>query len=236
MLRCKAIETLLDMDKRFKCENIGRGCQEKFDRKSIEVHETECIYRPIKCTGFVGSCESLVSFRELLDHVNHLETKPGRIIYSTFGTRFQKEFLHCLHTRKMVTFPLRKFVVSNVTFFNVCMLLNESFHHWIVLYGPSNEAKNYSYTLEYLNETDETKCSYTGKVLAIDETYNSIIENGNCFGINRKLFDKKFLIPEEDNKFKFFVTIRNMKEEVKDENVASGFSGIDEYLASIQLK
>ena len=116
------------------------------------------------------------------------------------------------------------------------MLLNDSFHHWIVLYGSSNEAKNYSYTLEYLNETDETKCCYTGKVLAIDETYDSIIKNGNCFGINRKLFDKKFLIPEADNKFKFFVTIRNMKEEVKGENVASGFSGIDEYLASIQLK
>ena len=62
------------------------------------------------------------------------------------------------------------------------------------------------------------------------------VKNGNCFGINRKLFDKKFLIPEADNKFKFFVTIRNMKEEVKGENVASGFSGIDEYLASIQLK
>ena len=111
----------------------------------------------------------------------------------------------------MVTFPLRKFVVSDITFLNVMMLLNDSFHHWIVLYGSRNEAKNFSYTLEYFNDTTTPKvtCSYTGQVVSVDETYASIIENGNCFGINRKLFDKKFVIQDEENKFKFYVTIRN---------------------------
>ena len=131
---------------RFKCENSGRGCQEKLDKENLEVHQNECIYRLIKCTGFIGSCESQVQFHKLLDHLNHLETKPGRIIYSTFGKRFQTEFFNCLQTTKMVTFPLKKFVVSNVTFFNMCILLNDSFYHWIVLYGSSSEAKNYSYT------------------------------------------------------------------------------------------
>ena len=222
---CKLIEALLNVEKmQFKCENLVRGCLEKLDKESMTSHQGECIYRVIKCTGFVGSCESKVPFHELL---GHLEGK-GKTLSSTFGTRFESFFRNCSQSREKVEFPLKKFVVSKTIFFNICIILDDSFHHWIVLYGSANEAKNYSYTLEYLDETDETKCSFTGKMISIDETFDSIIENGNCFGINRKLFDKKFIIPEDDNKFKFFVTIRNLKEEVKDENVESGVSDVDE--------
>ena len=116
---CKVIEALLNMDKmQFKCENLNSGCKETLHKEKMKVHQAECIYRPIKCTGFVGSCESKVPFHELLDHFKHLEAKPGTILFSTFGTRMEKHFLQCLHRRKMVTFPLRKFVVSDTTFLN----------------------------------------------------------------------------------------------------------------------
>jgi len=44
--------------------------------------------------------------------------------------------------------------------------------------------------------------------------------------ISRKLFENQFLL--EGDKFKFSVKIKNLKEEVKDENIESGVSDVDE--------
>ena len=63
-------------------------------------------------------------------------------------------------------------------------------------------------------------------MLSIDETANSIIENGKCLGIYLKYFKNNFV--DENSRFHFDVKIRNMKEEFKDENVESGVSDTDE--------
>ena len=82
--------------------------------------------------------------------------------------------------------------------------------------------------MEYYNDTKTPKVtnSFSDQVVSIDETSVSIIENGNCLTISRKTFENKFL--SKDDKFKFSVKIRNLKEEVKDENVESGVSDVDE--------
>merc|ERR1712062_168161 len=96
-------------------------------------------------------------------------------------------------------------------------------HHWIQIYGSPSEAKNYSYTLEYYNDTKTPKValSITDQVVSIDETFDKIIEKGKCLAISRKLFEKRFLT-------EFSIEIRNLKEEFKDENVESGVSDVDE--------
>ena len=103
-------------------------------------------------------------------------------------------------------------------------------HHWIHFYGSPIEAKNYSYTLEYYNDakTPIVTCSFSDQVVPIDETAGSIIENGNCFAISRKVLENKFIQEQDTANFKFSVKIRNLKEEVKDENVESGVSDVDE--------
>ena len=118
--------------------------------------------------------------------------------------------------------------VKNKIFFSVIKIQNGVLYHWVHFYGSPIEAKNYSYTLEYYNDTKTPKvtCTFTDQVVSIDETADSIIENGNCFTIFRKAFENKFLL--KDDKFKFSVKIRNLKEEVKDENVESGVSDVDE--------
>ena len=136
---CKLIEALLNVEKmQFKCENLVRGCLEKMDKENMTFHQGECIYRVIKCTGFIGSCESKVPFLELLSHLDEESEKGkklGRIRNNlSFGTRFEYFFLHCSQSRKKVEFPLSKFVVSKTIFFNICIILDDSFHHWIVLY------------------------------------------------------------------------------------------------------
>ena len=82
--------------------------------------------------------------------------------------------------------------------------------------------------MEYYNDTKTPKVtnSFSNQVISIDETASSIVEKANCLAISRKLFENQFLLDED--KFKFSVKIKNLKEEVKDENVESGVSDVDE--------
>ena len=122
----------------------------------------------------------------------------------------------------------KKITAENKIFFSVIQIKDGLLYHWVHFCGSPIEAKKYSYTLEYYNDTKTPKvtCTFTDQVVSIDETADSIIENGNCFTIFRKAFENKFLL--KDDKFKFSVKIRNLKEEVKDENVESGVSDVDE--------
>ena len=63
---------------------------------------------------------------------------------------------------------------------------------------------------------------YFGQVMSVNEAADSIIGKGNCFGIARKLFETKYM--DQERNFKYLVTITNLKEEVKDDNVESGIS------------
>ena len=114
-------------------------------------------------------------------------------------------------------------------FFVVGLVKNNFFYQWIQVLGSAHEAKNYSYTVVYKgqkNSSTPTLSQADQPMLSIDETANSIIENGKCLGICLKYFKKNFL--DEISRFHFDVKIRNMKEEFKDENVESGVSDTDE--------
>ena len=94
--------------------------------------------------------------------------------------------------------------------------------------GTPIEAKNYSYTLEFKSETSPTDTLFfNGQPFSIDET------GGNYFGVEKNYFGKKFVFvdPKDESKIQKFrveIKIRNLKEEVKDDNVESGVSDTDE--------
>merc|ERR1712062_18482 len=216
---CEVIEALLSLDKmQFKCENLSRGCQESSDKENMILHQTECIYRLVKCPSIY--CETKVPFHELLDHM-----EPDCLL---------KKDSHGLYNEYVYTYNVKspddayynpiKITAENKIFFSVIRIEDGMLYHWIHFYGSPIEANNYSYTLEYYNDskTPEVACSFRDQVVPIDETSDTIIENGNCFAISRKQFENKFVTTDDDDEsFKFSVKIRNLKEEVKDENVES---------------
>ena len=51
------------------------------------------------------------------------------------------------------------------------------------------------------------------------------MKDGKCFGINSLYFQKKYTDESNAGKFDYSIKIRNLKEEVKDDNVESGISG-----------
>ena len=214
---CRMTESLLNLDKmQFKCKNLRRGCQEKLEKESMIFHQTECIYRLVKCPH--DGCGSQVPFHELLEHMKMKEELESTVHKIRFGEK--KAFSFSFSFRDLIE-------VESKTFLNCLKLTKGSqwmVHHWIYFVGSPQEAKHYSYTLEYQNEEQTFKNTFVGQVISINETEDSIIGKGNCLGISQSLFGSKFINEGSTP----IVTIRNLKEEAKDENVESGISDNDE--------
>ena len=68
--------------------------------------------------------------------------------------------------------------------------------------------------------------SFEGKVAAIDESFDTLFEAGKCFAIPHKALIAQLV--DEDNEYEYSLEIKNLKEEVKDENYESGISDNDE--------
>ena len=65
---CLLTEALLRMKSwRLQCQNISRGCSVILEAKEMTKHETECIYRLVKCAKV--SCNEKVSFEALPVHM-----------------------------------------------------------------------------------------------------------------------------------------------------------------------
>ena len=213
-------ESLLNVDKMlFKCENLSRGCGEELEKESMIFHQTECIYRLVKCPGRDCKFEVSVLFHELIEHMK-IE-KDSKVV----KMRFQEKMAFNVTPKRPVMIE-----VESKTFLS-CMTFTTGspvslIRHWIYFVGSPQEARHYSYTLECRNEEGTTKNTFVSQVISIDEPVDSIIRNGNCLNIIFSKFSRRY--EQNIRVFKHIVTIRNLKEEAKDENVESGISDNDE--------
>ena len=153
------------------------------------------------------------------------------IIPYSYSGSFQNT-LPLMSSRTDLSQSLSKIEIDGKVFFVVGIKKNQVFYHWIQLLGPSHEAKNYSYTLEYKSQQlYKATFSHTNQTMSVDETWNSIITSQKCFGVCHDYFQRNFSYLDDDGadwKFSFEVKIRNLKAEVKDDNVESGVSDVDE--------
>ena len=170
---CKVIEALLNTDKmEFKCENLARGCQETMEKDDMIFHQTECVYRLVKCPCII--CKFEVPFHELLEHMEKekfFEENRGffssiddarsfLVKKTTFGKK-AKEHQYVNGSR----LPERV-EIENKTFFIIGKLKDGSFYHWIYFVGPIHEAKNFSNTVEYFQkESDKIAFSFLGFII-----------------------------------------------------------------------
>merc|ERR1712062_292326 len=95
---------------------------------------------------------------------------------------------------------------------------------WVYLIGSPEEAKHFSFILKFFGPNSTNV--YTGKVGAIDESYETLYDTGRVATHELQGFRNQFL--NEDGKYEYSLEIRNLKEEVKDENVDSGASDIED--------
>ena len=219
----RILEELLNLDKMlFKCENLIRGCREIKDRQPMILHQTECIYRLVNCPSY--ACKSQVPFGQVLEHMKENKDFRAEVIGSMLF-QVKEDFLLpkilCLTTYP--NFRPTMIDLESKVFFSVMKVQNEVLYHWISFIGSVSEAKNYAYALEYKDEGNASSLRYTGQVISIDETADSIVRIGKCLGISRALFEAQFI--DDERNFRYSLTIRNLKEEAKDDdNMESGIS------------
>ena len=116
-----------------------------------------------------------------------------------------------------------KITLNNQTFLFCQKTRNDIIYKWVYILGSPIEAKHFSYTLKLIGR--ETKSFFEGKVATIDEPFDTLFKAGKCFAIPHEAFIAQFV---DENKYEYSLEIRNLKEEVKDENYESGISDNDE--------
>ena len=229
---CELTEALLkDKTMQFKCINTSRGgCQETGGDKAMIAHEIECIYRPITCPCCFQQQTDEMPFHELVEHIDKSEynvkvscedsnlvkvkcyietlTINGSIDDATDG-------LH-IETHK-IAFKDGVFILNGERYPS-----ESTFYFWIQMVGTTIEAKKYFYTVEFHGLNPDVRTTYSGQVLSVDERPFAIKEAKKFFGIDYGMFRTQFI--NEDRTFEVTISVKNMKEELKDDNEESGIS------------
>ena len=239
---CKLTEALLSMKSmRFVCVSESQGCKEILDKEAMILHEPKCIqnYSLVACPRKHKPILKM-PFHELLGHLTqchpstiHKLSFNEKLMQNIFlhdGLFYQTNWVNKANARleidgKTFIHSMREIAGPGVTYLplpDTGMVMREAqIYQWIHFVGSPKEAMNYIYTLEYYGNDDSTS-TYTGQVIPIDEDYESIVSNHdrgngfNCpFVMNFGIFENKFV---KYGHFKYSIKIRNLKEEVKDEN------------------
>ena len=205
------------------CQNYKTGCQEiKMNVEDLEHHQRKCIYRQVFCPQPDKNCQS----KEILfkDVIEHLETShkvhdfgETNQLFGCFGTgKHSLKEDHCS--------ALGKFATScGAVFFTSAKVAEKRFCVLLTFIGSSDEAENYSSSVSIEAKIGKkfNKFNFTGSVHTIDEKADDIISSGSLLSIGLDAAKRSL---NEEKVLKFKITIRNLKEEAKDEDIESGVS------------
>ena len=209
----KMTEALLKLKTlKFKC----RHCSGTFIRGDINNHESGCDQRLVPCpnSNFIGplKCNEMVELDKIWVHCVSIhnpvavfrngENCIATVEPSNNGTKSTKLSLlnYCL-TPMMIEAYGKVFMRCAVTKDGI-------YYDWVQLVGPSSEAQNFMFSLEY--KGPKSTNVYMGEVAAIDESLEVIIASGKCNCLPFGHFKKQFL--EEDLSYTSSVTIKKIGE------------------------
>ena len=210
------------------CQNYKTGCREsKVNVEDLEHHQQKCIYRQVFCPNQSCEEEGKVLFKDFIDHLN-APSCMGEIMEEEVKMSNKEpnkffvllDFSHCEEFEDGdFWFPDKMTSTCGAVFFTSGYVKNETVYYWLCLLGSPDEAKKYGCTYSINNGNE--KFIYSGPVHTLDKGYESIIASGSLLSIGvdaarRSLNDKKQLEVE--------ITIRNLKEEAKDDDMESGVS------------
>lgn len=224
---CKMTEKLLSIKPlKLNCINAKNGCQEVLAENALEDHESECIYRlvPWLSATMYNSPNSgkKVTFKDVIQQQEELvKTKLQKLdlnskalqVLSALGQSGE----NCYQN------PL-KFCLKNQTFLLAGKTEDKIMYKWVQIIGSPNEAKHFTFKLTLFGTKVTT--TFEGPVSAIDESFDALFNAGKCFAIPHNNFIAQ--IVNENKEYYCSLEIRNLKEEVKDENYESGISDSEE--------
>ena len=204
------------------CQNYKTGCREsKMNEDDLEHHQNKCIYRQVVCPN---NCEDgKVLFKDVIDHLK--KCQPA-VYEEKMSNGEENKFLVEYGTSKFGLKDKKSWSPGKMTtscgavFFNTAYTENKVMYFLICLMGSSDEAKKYSCTFSIKNEIGE-KFIYSGPVHTIDKGKDDIIASGSLLMMGLNAVKNSL---NEEKSLEVEITIRNLKEEAKDDDMESGVS------------
>lgn len=209
------------------CKNYKNDCREiKADVKELSYHQGKCIFRQVFCPHYF--CGRKILYKDVIDHMiiahknnleclNIIEEKAGKLIVNDYRLcmndfDFERDF----------SWKPTKISCGGDFFFAVTYFVNNIFHFWIYFLGSPDEARNFSSVYSFKNMIGET-FNYGGPVHTLDESISDIIAAGSFFTVPKNAI-KRSMDKEKMESMVVCITIRNLKEEAKDDDSESGIS------------
>ena len=181
----------------FSCKNVMNGCQDTFSEDMLEDHELECFYRVVPCpfTSMQNRhvCNDKVIFRDVLGYLEYC-VKP----YSRKPKVYKFNNSNVDHFKKP-----QKLESYGRTFILCGKMKDKIVYRWVYMIGSPMEAKHFCFKMKFYGK--KTKTTFTGKVAAIDESFDALVKADKSF-ITHQVSMLQLL--DKEHKYKFQLKIR----------------------------
>ena len=199
------------------CPHYKSGCTDFFlQAESMVDHQQGCIFRQVFCPVF--TCKKKVLFKDVIEHLKQVHEND--IFWSV---AIENKYSPMLGTSTSedgaIWRPQGIKIGSGIDFFLVGKIVNKIAHFWLYIVASPLEAKKYAYTLSVNGENGNKFSTFNDYAKPLDEGNEEIIENQIVFMIGIEAIKK---IRNENQKLLVEVTIRDLKEEAKDDDEESG--------------
>eukprot|EP00093_Oithona_nana_P007793 07793.XXX_406053_406880_1 [CDS] Oithona nana genome sequencing. len=208
---CKIIEDLLNikgLKVQVSCKNKKNGCQDTFSENALEDHECGCIYRVVPCpkTALGLECKAKVLVQNVIQHFEETHFKIG-------SCSPHKNERHCHRFESLnengskgincYFFPL-KIEIDGKSFILAGKVKDKIYHRWVYIIGSPEEAKHFSFVFKLFGKNASAASTlFEGKVAAIDESFDTLMNAGKCFTIGHQAFMAQSV--DKDLKFEYSV-------------------------------
>ena len=209
------------------CKNKKNGCQDTFSENALEDHERGCIFRVVPCPlTAILECKAKVLVQNVMQHFEDTHFKMGSLSSDKNEPRFESFTEYGFQGDDCYLLPL-KFEIDGKGFIFTGKIKDKIHYRWVYIIGSPEEAKHFTFVCKLFGKNASAASNlFEAKVAAIDESFDALMEAGKCFTIAHRAFVAQFV--NKDRKYEYSLDIRNLKEEVKDENYESGISDTDE--------
>lgn len=204
----------------FECKNTRFGCKQILMPDELFQHEDNCLDQPINCADL--TCQETVGFLSYLDHFEARHAgqmtaagngrAPNTFVITRGDPRKNKEF--------KVSRPVRMTAYGR-DFFEVGHIRNGLFYRWIYAHVTSDEAKHFQFQ-SVLRTAHGNEIAFTGMVHPLINRAEDIVKcEEDVFVIRLETYAKMI---NKDGNVNFTITLRNLKDEAKDDDQESGIS------------
>ena len=217
---CTLVQKILKQWQLLVCIFYKNGCREINFKNVLLEHQKECNFRDIKCPDI--TCLKMIPFTSFADHMrsNHGRSIDIEMEYGT-KTNFKRSIPTTFKTLRPKLISL-----NGLTFIEMWYNKDNTMYVWIYLLGDPIEAQRFQYHIHLKKEFGK-EFTFFGKVKSINEGYRgygNILKDENTCVTSTEMI-KRYL--NDMGQLEYTLKIRNLKEEVKDDNCESGIDDSD---------